>query len=502
MQGKNNIIKTQKGKNGGFIFYIWSKRWRRWCRLDEAELAKAIPGYRELTEKARAKKFKKYLAEAQTIDCGRIPEDLPNTRPFRGPDGRRRMPTREELRIGAEALLALGTLFPEPAPGWELLADLLTGLWCAELREAEPGFRPVTTVLLDAPALREVFKLLVQTAVPRKRWRSGDFRIRRNAILSYQAEPGEMSKHVQDFAELKRKIPGGKPLRVPAFYVDTLVLIVGANGEQLREAEPLMEKAGVFLMDCAGNEWGGRRISKRELQILDPSVVEGLQKKGSLAAAVLAGWWAERSEAAARTIVQEAKCTLGQPDSRFVAVVYEPKVLGQAIRHQTLLTFLKVLEESHVLAQEELAPYRTAVKQAYDPDPEPEVLARHAEDPEVFLEIMKELATRQRIAGPDQRFTKADKHLGAWRNISGACHLVLLENDWKKAYAKTARAREDLDVSILKQDGWERKLQKSLAEAGYIKAPSAGYRYRYDLLENGTRETTYVVAVPKALLEA
>ena len=59
-----------------------------------------------------------------------------------------------------------------------------------------------------------------------------------------------------------------------------------------------------------------------------------------------------------------------------------------------------------------------------------------------------------------------------------------------------------MDVSILRLEGWERILQKSLAETGYIKAPNSGYRYRYDLLENGTRETTYVVAVPRALLEA
>ena len=68
MQIKNNIIKIRKGKNGGSIFYTWSEKWRRWCRLDEAELAKAIPGYRELTEKARAKRLKKYLKEAQVID--------------------------------------------------------------------------------------------------------------------------------------------------------------------------------------------------------------------------------------------------------------------------------------------------------------------------------------------------------------------------------------------------------------------------------------------------
>ena len=31
--------------------------------------------------------------------------------------------------------------------------------------------------------------------------------------------------------------------------------------------------------------------------------------------------------------------------------------------------------------------------------------------------------------------------------------------------------------------------------------PAAGYRYRYDLLANGTRDSTYVVAIPARLLQ-
>ncbi|OUQ81565.1 hypothetical protein [Flavonifractor sp. An100] len=490
-------IKTQ----GTARYYL--EAGHKLCRpLTEAELGKIIPGFKELNEKSREKRFRKYVEKAQIVDCGHIPEDLPNTWPFRGADGRRRVPTREELKAGAEALLALGTLFPKAAPGWDLLADLLTGLWCAELREAEPGFRPVTTVPLDTPALREVFSCLIKTAVPRKKWKKRGFRIRRSAVLNYEVKPGAMPKHIQDFTELKRKIPGGKPLRIPAPYRNTLVLIIGASGEQLREAGPLMEQAGVFLIDCASNDWGGRRMSKSDLQILDPSVLERLQKEGTLAAAVLAGWWAERSRGEARAIVQTAQGTLGKPDSRFIAVVYDPKELGKAIRYQILLTFLNKLEDGDVLAAKEADAYRASIKGAYDPEPEPEGPVRRAEDPEVFLELMRDLAAGGHIAGRGERFTRADKHLGAWREISGVCYLVLLEHDWKKAYAKAARAREDLDVSILRQDGWERKLLKSLAEAGYVKAPNAGYRYRYDLMENGTRDKTYVVAVPRTLLEA
>lgn len=491
------ILKRQKYVD----YWHWDSDRKQYARISEVDLAKIIPGYREMNEKARAKRFQRYVEKTQLMDCGRIPEDLPNTRPFRGPDGRRRPPTREELRTGAEALLALGTLFPEPTPGWALLGDLLTGLWCAVLREVEPGFRPVTTVPLDTPELREVFRLLVKTIVPRKRWKTGKFRIRRSAVLNYK-EKNVLPSHIQDFTQLKRKISGGKPLRIPVPYRNTLVLIIGASSEQLREAEPYLEHAGVFLLDCAGNSWSGRRMSRGDLRAFDPLVVERLRERRSLAAAVLAGWWAERSEAVARTIVQEAKRALGRPDSRFIAVTYDPKALGQEIRHQTLLVFLQVLEEGDVLEHEEAASYRAAVKQVYDPDPEPEVLVRHAEDPEVFLEIMKKLAAEEQIAGYDERFTRADKHLGAWREISGVCYWVLLESDWKKAYAKAAKAWGDLDVSILRRDGWERTLQKSLAGAGYIKVPNAGYRYRYDLLDNGTRDMTYVVAVPRALLES
>ena len=197
------ILRIQKTA----YYWNWDSSRKLYRLVSESDLAKAIPGYRELNERARSKKFQKYVKESEVTDCGRMPENLPNTRHFRGPDGRRRPPTQEELKAGAEALLALETLFPEVAPGWELPADLLTGLWCTALRKAEPGLRPVTTVPLDTPALQEVFKLLVKTAVPRKKWRRGKFRLKRIAVLRYQTRPGAMPRHIQDYTELKRKSP-------------------------------------------------------------------------------------------------------------------------------------------------------------------------------------------------------------------------------------------------------------------------------------------------------
>ena len=280
-----------------------------------------------------------------------------------------------------------------------------------------------------------------------------------------------------------------------------MVLVQGAGSEQLREARPYLEEAGVFLLGCGSCDWAGRKISKGDLAKLAPKVMEDIKNRQTLVSAVLTGWWAERSEAAARAIVRAARESLGPPDQRFVSVVLDPRLLGRAIRRQTLGAFLDLLERSGTLSAQTLTACRQAVKAAYDPDPEPQRPVRRGEDPEAFLELMRRLAARGPVAGAEEPIRRSDKLLGAWRDISGVRHLVMPEESWKRVYAKEARGTEGLDVSFLKKEGWERALQKLLAEAGYIKAPSAGFRYRFDLYGDGSRDKTYVVAIPQAILE-
>lgn len=67
-------------------------------------------------------------------------------------------------------------------------------------------------------------------------------------------------------------------------------------------------------------------------------------------------------------------------------------------------------------------------------------------------------------------------------------------------YAKAVKADSTIDASFLQNDRWAAELQKLLGQAGVIKIPASGYRYRYDLLGNGTRDITYVVATPARLL--
>lgn len=155
-----------------------------------------------------------------------------------------------------------------------------------------------------------------------------------------------------------------------------------------------------------------------------------------------------------------------------------------------------------LLSQQELEHYRQAVKEVYDPAPAPVRQVRRVEDPEVFLELMRALVKENPIAPPDTPFSKSSGCLGAWCEISGVQYLVMLEKDFAKAYRKKARQVGDLDCSLFERAQWERELQRILVEAEVIKAASSGYRYRYDLFKNGSRDTTYVLAVPAELLEA
>ena len=104
------------------------------------------------------------------------------------------------------------------------------------------------------------------------------------------------------------------------------------------------------------------------------------------------------------------------------------------------------------------------------------------------------------IVEADARFVKAEKHMAAWRVISKQRCLVFPEAHWAKAYKQAARGAGNVDLSYFQKDGWELELQKTLCKNQLIKQPSSGFRYRYDLFGTGSRDKTYVVAIPAELL--
>ena len=469
--------------------------------LDEAYLARASPGFRNLNERAREKVRNEYLGKCTTIEKASVPRYLVNTRrSLPGKDGHRRAAAFEDFRAGALALLPVCELFSNAEAGCDLLAAVLAGMRCESLREAETGFRAVVEIRSTAPEIEETLTTLAGAAVTRKKWKNG--RIKRLAVLDWRTRPGGLPHHLQDFSRMKIKVKKHPTLRVPVSYIDTVALVMGADSAQLREAAPYLENAAVLLLNCGSNDWGGRRLRTSELAEYDPAVVKGLEEERYSVAALLCAWWAAEEDEVtwARQIVAEAKASFGKPDSRYVAVQFDPKLLNMAIRHRVLCSFLDWLEAEGLLAGENLECYRAIIKGVYAPELVEEKPPQHAEDPQVFLGIMRNLAASEQIAGPDEPFRKGDKLLGAWRIISGERFLVMPEDRWKKAYSRAARAAKDVDTAFFQRDQWERELQKILAEAEAIKVPSAGYRYRYDLYGAGKRDSTYVVAVPAKLL--
>lgn len=469
--------------------------------LDEAYLARASPGFRNLNERAREKARDAYLDKCTTIKKASVPRYLTNTRrSLPGKDGHRRAAAFEDFRAGALALLPVCELFRSAEAGCDLLATVLAGMRCESLREAEPGFRAVVEISSTAPEIEEALTTLAGAAVTHKKWKKG--RIKRLAVLDWRARPGGLPHHIQDFSRLKIKVKGHPTPRIPVPYIDTVALVIGADSAQLREAAPYLENAAVLLLNCGSNDWGGRRLRTAELAEYDPAVVKRMEEERYSVAALLCAWWAvEEDEVTwARQIVAEAKASFGKPDSRYISIQLDPKLLNRAIRHRVLCSFLDWLEVEGLLAAEELGRYRAAVKGVYDPEPVEEKPPQYAEDPPVFLRVMRDLASSEKIAGLEDPFRKGDKLLGAWRIISGEQFLVMPEAEWKKVYSRAARADKDIDTTFFQRGLWERELQKILAEAEAIKVPSSGYRYRYDLYGTGKRDSTYVVAIPARLL--
>ena len=484
--------------------FVWNSKLGAYTVLDEAVLAKCIPGFRSLNERARRKAAKDFLDSIDVIDCGWIPDDLPNRRCPRDKMGRKiaRL-SADACRAGVLDFLSIGRLFRTPEPGFDLLADLLGGLWCRALREVESAYQPVAVIDSRAPEIEACLATLVRAVVLRHRWRRKRASIRRKAILDFRTDSLQLPPHVQDFTSLKLRVPGKgcKPLRMPYPYRDTSVLVIGASSQQLQESAPYLREAAVFLLNCAGcGDLKGHRIPTSVLSSYDPTVLERLEEGRENTSMVLEAWRRLSHPRRAQMIIQAAKRFFGPPDSRYVAVTLDPHKLNRAIRYQLLLAFLTWTENCDLLAAEEAATYRAAIKQIYDPEPISETPVRHAEDPEVFLEVMKALVSESDIADMGAPFRNSDNRLGAWREISGILYLVMPEEVWAKTYRRKLSAEKFMDTSFFQKKDWPRELQRQLSKGGFIKQASSGYRYRYDLYGTAKRDSTYVVAIPASLL--
>ncbi len=484
-------------------YFIWDGE--NYVSLTERILNRQICSFQDFTVEAKEKRFKKWIEGAEIVCIANISSQLPNARAKIHTNGKKHSPTKDDLRQGVKTLLAFGQLFEEPLPGHLLLADTLCGMHLTALREAEPSFQPRSGITSYRPEIEAALRAFTGAVAPRSHWDGKRCKVKRNAILAYDAAEGMFPAHIQDHSRVKLTPKRAKGLQAPFAYTDTLALVIGANSTQIREAAPFLENAAVILLNSASGDLNPTKLSSSDIEAYDPAVLERLTAERHHVAALLRWWWGlfADEDAWARHIVQAARASFGKPDSRYIKVELDPKKLRDAIRYRVLLSFLDELESARFMTAEELAPYRQTAKDVFDPDPPEPVQLRHAEDQDVFLEVMRDLVKNPpaAIVAENERFVKRDKPLAAWRTIRNELHLVFLESSWAQAYAKAVRTRAGIDSSFFQHEHWERDIQKLLCEQGLIKAPSSGSRYRYDLLDNNTRDSTYVVAVPARLLE-
>lgn len=501
---KSVLIIPRIRYNGKVAYFLLDKRKKVYLPLDEATLRRQIPYFADLSERARSKAFQRFLKASDVIDCGRIPDELPNRKRPRDRKGHKTDLPPAAYRAGVLDLLSMGQLFPSLNPGFDLLADLLGGLWCRALREVESAYQPVAVIDSRTPEIEACLTAMIRAVVLRHHWHRKRATIRRKTILDFRTDSLQLPPHIQDFTRLKLRVPGKghKPLRMPYPYQDTVALVIGASSQQLQEAAPYLREAAVFLLNCAGcGDLKGHRISTSLLDSYDPAILGQLEEGRENTSVVLEAWRRMSHPRRAQMIIQAAKNSFGPPDSRYVSVTLDPRKLNRAIRYQLLLAFLTWTEDCDLLTVEEAGTYRAAIKQIYDPEPIPEMPVRHAEDPEVFREVMKALVSESDVADTGEPYRNSDKRLGAWRKISGILYLVMPEDGWARAYSRRVRKDRGIDTSFFQRKDWEKQLQKILAEQGLIKSTAGTYRSRYDLYDRKQGKDTYVVIVPAALLE-
>ena len=509
MKTGSPIIKKPRGQIGilryhGKIWHIWYRTSEedKFTVLDDKLLSKKILNYENLNENSRLKKFEEFLNECKVIFDLNIPK-LRNCRH-----------EVSDFKTGAHLLLATTTLFQNQAVGYYLVACVLSGMRCVSLRQVCPDFRPRLHIRSLDDMVAQILSTWVESCIQRENWKrkKNRPRIARKAVLNYRKTSNyayEVDKQLIDFDRATLKVRKRK-LNSPVPYEDTLLVVIDATGAQLNDLAPLTENSGAIYVNCKRLEGGATIFTSADVSSYSPDSLDLFRNDESCKslAWLLRCWgdpecnysdWAEK-------IVRKAKSSLGKPDQRYIAVTFEPNTLREAIFHQVFLNFLEICELNKWLSPEELAAHRAGAQQAFAPLKITETDNPRMEDPEIFLQLLRSWFNDhpEAIAGQGQSIGKSTKILGAIRTIgkddSKKDFLILHEPWLDKVYLSLAR-KAKYDVSFSAANDWKQKMQRLLCEADILKHSGTNYRYRYDLFENGSRDTTYVLAIPLALLK-
>ena len=472
----------------------------RYIPLPDDFWRRKIPNYRYFTENGRKKHQKKLLKNADVKTVRAETDQPPAWRKIHDDDGKR-PPTTTDCRQGVAALMSLLDVFPDPEVGAMLLATVLMGLRAADLRNGEPSLRPCVA-FRGPPQLESALKSLFRHILPRKRWKDKRFFFRRKRMVDLND-----ALSLVDISRVKIRVDKLKSIWLPLPPKDTALLVLHGRDTTWGKFSDDLSRTGVVFVNSglSANGWGAASVPTYTVSVWDDDLLEKIIAPAPRAAWLLGWWWGTSRNDWAQDVIRRAHVQLGNPGGRFRTFAYEPKALCRAVAYQALLDFVALTGDRQWLPPDVADGYRQRLRDIFDPVSLPPPTApRRAEDADVFLEKLKLL-----IDHPDQIVPlgkpyarpQRGKVAAAWRQIGGEEYLVMEEKVWMTWYAKAVKADSTIDASFLQNDRWAAELQKLLGQAGVIKIPASGYRYRYDLLGNGTRDSTYVVAIPARLLQ-
>ena len=472
----------------------------RYIPLPDDFWRRKIPNYRYFTENGRKKHQKKLLKNADVKTVRAETDQPPAWRKIHDDDGKR-PPTTTDCRQGVAALMSLLDVFPDPEVGAMLLATVLMGLRAADLRNGEPSLRPCVA-FRGPPQLESALKSLFRHILPRKRWKDKRFFFRRKRMVDLND-----ALSLVDISRVKIRVDKLKSIWLPLPPKDTALLVLHGRDTTWGKFSDDLSRTGVVFVNSglSANGWGAASVPTYTVSAWDDDLLEKIIAPAPRAAWLLGWWWGTSRNDWAQDVIRRAHVQLGNPGGRFRTFAYEPKALCRAVAYQALLDFVALTGDRQWLPPDVADGYRQRLRDIFDPVSLPPPTApRRAEDADLFLEKLKLL-----IDHPDQIVPlgkpyarpQRGKVAAAWRQIGGEEYLVMEEKVWMTWYAKAVKADSTIDASFLQNDRWAAELQKLLGQAGVIKIPASGYRYRYDLLGNGTRDSTYVVAIPARLLQ-
>lgn len=471
----------------------------RYVPLPENFWAGRIHNFRYLTIEGREKRRRKLLQEMD-IKTVRVRTDQPPAWWKIHDDDGKHPPSVAECRQGAESLLSLLDVFPSTEAGAMLLATVLLGLRAADLKQYEPSLRPCVA-FRGPPQLERVMKCLFKSILPRKRWKGKNFSIWRKRVVDLN-EPLSLV----DISRAKVRIAKLKSTWLSLPPENAVLLVLHGRDTTWGKFSDDLSQTGIVFVNSglSANGWGAASVPTYSLTAWDDQLFEKIIAKAPQAARLLGWWWGISGNDWAQDVVRRSHDQLGRPGGRFRTFSYEPKALCRAVAYQVLLDFVALVSDRQWLPPDVADSYRQRLRDIFDPAPLPPPTApRRAEDADVFLEKLKLLIDHpDQIVPPGKPYARPQrgKVAAAWRQIGGEEYLIMEEKIWMTWYAKAVKTDSAIDATFLQNDRWAAELQKLLGQARVIKIPASGYRYRYDLLANGTRDTTYVVATPARLL--